>query len=266
METALSKYCGYFWAGHFLYLGRCPANTVHSHYALQVIVNREGPFQLRTDRSTIKCEGVIVGSGCPHQLLSPSNSHSWIHLLIDHESDVAKMIATKHLAQGDLRILDGDLLKRLRRCIGVAGNFLGSCRQADEAYKKIVTELGGYPDQSSGAIDPRIKSAISLLKKKYLSQKVVVPVIAREVCLSESRLRHLFAEQIGMPLRRYVLWVRLMTAVQFAVQGESLTQAAHNAGFSDSAHLCRTFRRMYGITLSGLVKNSRFVQVISCYS
>jgi AraC-like DNA-binding protein len=78
-------------------------------------------------------------------------------------------------------------------------------------------------------------------------------------------LIHLFTEQIGIPLRRYVLWLRLMTAVQFAVQGESLTEAAHRAGFSDSAHLCRTFRRMYGITLSGLVKNSQFVQVISCF-
>jgi len=57
-----------------------------------------------------------------------------------------------------------------------------------------------------------------------------------------------------------------MTAVQFAVQGESLTEAAHNAFFSDSAHLSRTFRRMYGITLSGILKNSRFVQVIFCPS
>jgi len=223
-------------------------------------------IQLRTKGSTVECEGVIDGSGCPHQLLSPSNAHSWIHPLIDHKSEVAKAIAQKHLGEKNFKILGNDLLKRLRGVIDVPGNFLGSCRHADEAYKKIVTELGGYPDQIREAIDPRINSAISLLKKEYLRQKVVVPEIAREVCLSESRLRHLFAEQIGMPPRHYVPWVRWMTAVQFAVQGEILTQPAHSAVFSDSAHLCRTFRRMYGITLSGLVKNSRFVQVISCFS
>jgi AraC-like DNA-binding protein len=266
MEQAISKYCGYFWAGHFLYLGRCPANTVHMHYALQVIINREGLFQLRRDKASIECGGVIVGSGCPHQLVSPGNAHSWIHLLIDHESDVARSIAKRYLVEGDVKVLDGNLLERLRGSIDVPGNFLGSCRHAGDVYKKLVTELGGYPEQAAESVDPRIKAAVNMLKDKYLTRKVSVPELARHACLSESRLRHLFTEQIGIPLRRYVLWLRLMTAVQFAVQGESLTQAAHSAGFSDSAHLCRTFRRMYGITLSGLVKNSRFVQVISCFS
>ena len=247
-------------------MGRCPANTVHMHYSLQVIVNREVPFQLRTQGSSVECEGAIVGSGCPHQLISPNNAHSWIHLLIDHESDVAKSITKRHLDAGDFKVLDGALLKRLRRCIDVPGNFLGSCRNAGEVYKKIITELGGYTEQAASTVDPRIKAAVDLLKGEYLTRKVVVADLARHACLSESRLRHLFTEQIGIPLRRYVLWLRLMTAVQFAVQGESLTQAAHSAGFSDSAHLCRTYRRMYGITLTGLVKNSRFVQVFSCFS
>jgi len=92
MEKEIPKYCGYFWAGHFLYMGRCPANTEHMHYALQVIVNREGLFRLQVDESSIECGGAIIGSGQPHQLFSPGNCHSWIHLLIDHETDVAKTI------------------------------------------------------------------------------------------------------------------------------------------------------------------------------
>ncbi len=266
MEILTPKYCGYFRAGSFMYLGRCPDNTVHMHYALQVIINREGVFQLRSGKSSIECGGAIVRSGCSHQLISPCNSHSEIHLLIDHESEVAKAIAKRHLGEGEVKILDRDLLERLRRCVKVPGNYLGSCQQAGDVYKKLVTELGGYPEQAAAAVDPRIKAALDLLKGKYLTRKMAVTDLARHACLSESRLRHLFTEQIGIPLRRYILWLRLMTAVQFAVQGESLTQAAHSAGFSDSAHLCRTFRRMYGTTLHVLVKNSRYVQVISCFS
>jgi AraC-like DNA-binding protein len=34
--------------------------------------------------------------------------------------------------------------------------------------------------------------------------------------------------------------------------GASLTEAAHAAGFSDSAHLSRTFRRMFGVSAASL--------------
>jgi len=267
MEMAFTKYCGYFWPGHLLFMGRCPATTVHNHYALQVIVNREGLFQLLTDGSSVECGGIIVGSDHPHLLISPCDAHSWIHLLIDHQSDVAKTLARRHLGKGKVKILDDDLINRLRGCIGTPGNDLGSCGQARDVYKKLVTELDGYSDEHAvEAVDPRIQATLDLLQGKYLARKVAVADLAREACLSESRLRHLFTEQIGIPLRRHILWVRLMTAVQFAVQGASLTEAAHSAGFSDSAHLSRTYRRMYGITLSEVVKNSRFVQVISCFS
>ena len=34
--------------------------------------------------------------------------------------------------------------------------------------------------------------------------------------------------------------------------GSPLTRAAHEAGFSDSAHLSRTFRRMFGVAPTAL--------------
>jgi len=48
------------------------------------------------------------------------------------------------------------------------------------------------------------------------------------------------------------LWLRLMRAVERFAAGASLTDAAHEAGFADSAHLSRTFRRMFGIAAGSL--------------
>jgi AraC-like DNA-binding protein len=42
-------------------------------------------------------------------------------------------------------------------------------------------------------------------------------------------------------------------AIQFAMAGRSWTEAAHAAGFADSSHLTRTFRRMFGINPAALV-------------
>ena len=66
-------------------------------------------------------------------------------------------------------------------------------------------------------------------------------------CLSESRFSHLFTKETGLPFRTYVLWRRLMQAVERRAAGATLTEAAHQAGFSDSAHFSRTFLRMFGI-------------------
>ena len=37
------------------------------------------------------------------------------------------------------------------------------------------------------------------------------------------------------------------------MQGGSWTEAAHEAGFADSAHLSRTFKRMFGMNPATLV-------------
>ena len=76
--------------------------------------------------------------------------------------------------------------------------------------------------------------------------------IAALTGLSPGRARHLFVQQTGLPFRTWLLWQRLVRAVELFARGSSLTEAAHAAGFSDSAHLSRTFRRMFGIAAASL--------------
>lgn len=60
------------------------------------------------------------------------------------------------------------------------------------------------------------------------------------------------AIQVGLPFRAFLLWRRLNRALELYGAQESLTQAAYLAGFSDSAHLSRTFRKMFGVAAAEL--------------
>lgn len=43
-----------------------------------------------------------------------------------------------------------------------------------------------------------------------------------------------------------------MRAVEQLAGGKRLTEAAHHAGFADSAHFSRTFQRMFGLPAASL--------------
>ncbi len=61
-----------------------------------------------------------------------------------------------------------------------------------------------------------------------------------------------FSEQVGIPFRRFVLWLRLRRAAEHAWRTQSLTEAAHAAGFSDLAHFSRVCRATFGVAPTGL--------------
>ncbi|MDP3230261.1 MAG: helix-turn-helix transcriptional regulator [Acidovorax sp.] len=91
--------------------------------------------------------------------------------------------------------------------------------------------------------------------RQRVDQAVTLPEVARVANLSPGRFRHLFVEETGMPLRTYVLWRRLLHVWTLLMQGETLSTAAHAAGFADSAHLSRTAQTMFGLAPSALQMN-----------
>ena len=52
--------------------------------------------------------------------------------------------------------------------------------------------------------------------------------------------------------------MRLERAAGELAHGRTLTEAAHAAGFADSAHLSRVFRRMFGIAPSDVTAVARW--------
>ena len=71
--------------------------------------------------------------------------------------------------------------------------------------------------------------------------------------LSVPRFQHLFRDIVGTPFRRYRLWKRMANVAHSLSLGESLTNAALDAGFSSSAHLSSAFREIFGIKPSELI-------------
>jgi AraC-like DNA-binding protein len=113
--------------------------------------------------------------------------------------------------------------------------------------------------QPTPILDPRVVRARELLRSAPI-HRLTLGDLAAAVSLSPSRLAHLLRAHLGLPVRRYLLWLRLRDALREIAGGATITCAAHAAGFADAPHLDRTFRRMLGFTPSAALRVSRFVQ------
>jgi AraC family transcriptional regulator, arabinose operon regulatory protein len=93
------------------------------------------------------------------------------------------------------------------------------------------------------ALDER---AQLLMQTLWERPRCTLDELASVLNLSYHRASHAFVETVGIPVRTYQLWQKLYRASAPLQAGKSLTEAAHIAGFSDSAHYSRAFQTAYG--------------------
>lgn len=219
---------------------------MHAHHAIQVTIGLGGRFRVETASGAVSEAACAVAPDTEHCLAAEGLV---AHLFIEPESRDGRAIQTSLLAGAPIGLIPDGAVAEFRAEIARALTN----GDADEALADIVRRLiegmaGGRPYVAQ---DWRVRRMIA-----HATEHVAEPVSLGDlvpVCgLSVSRLSHLFVEQTGLPFRSYLLWLRLTRAVAATAAGLTLTEAAHDAGFSDSAHLSRTFRRMFGVAAASI--------------
>lgn len=218
----------------------------HSHHAIQVTLALDGRFELRSRVNSLPNDAAVA----------PDVDHVFeaeglvALLFVEPESEPGRAIAQSLFARQNLVPVPRPLVA------DIAADLLAQyCRpRPDEAPleklgRKLVERLAGLAQAAPP--DPRVRKIMSYAAAR-LDNAITLGAAAKTAGLSPSRARHLFVEQTGLPFRKYLLWLRITRAVALFAGGASLTQAAHEAGFSDSAHFSRTFRRMFGISAAML--------------
>jgi len=102
-------------------------------------------------------------------------------------------------------------------------------------------------------IDERIMTVLANADSfKYLDAKV--KGIAKEMNYSESYLTHLFKNETGVSLKRYLLLRRVEYVWQKITQGEKFTNAVADAGFASPSHFSDTCRKLTGISAAEVLR------------
>jgi len=224
----------------------------HRHHALQISIGLDGAFDFECDGRSVRAEGVVAGSDILHRL--DSRGMEVAVLLLEPEEVHARRIGMRWLENSAFVTLSPHIAGAARALLARPAPNEPASILGDLA-RELVPDMEPLPP-----MDVRIAALLDHLRA-LPEKRVTLRELAKEVGLSDSRLTHIFKEQTGVPIRRYLLWLRLNDAMDRAMAGATLTEAAHAAGFSDSAHLSRTCQKMFGINPFAVVRHSRFVQV-----
>lgn len=220
----------------------------HSHYAIQLAIGAPAGLRVQSGRhgEWQSCAAALFPSRAIHTI-DVNGCDMSVVLFIEPETPTGKALSAR--LQGGLELLDSDT-------VGDAVNRLDQAWRIERSYeavKAVCVELLLQISQAAARepSDPRVLAAIEYLRQR-VDQPVSLPEVAKTANLSPERFRHLFVEETGMPLRTYILWRRLLHVWTLLMNGETLSRAAHAAGFADSAHLSRTARTMFGLPPSVL--------------
>lgn len=128
-------------------------------------------------------------------------------------------------------------------------------------FQNVLLQTSLLKGFANPHLDERILRLVSHFKT-HDEQDLPSAKRAAAFChLSESRFLHLFKKELGLPFRKYLLWLKLRRFFSHLQNGKNITTAAHEAGFSDSSHLSRFFADSFGLNPSEILKNSQFIQV-----
>lgn len=225
--------------GWAIFLGTAGDQVPHCHHAVQVILGLSASVRLWAENpGELKAPGAVIAADHAHQLAS--GPEPLLLAYVERESDLGRHLDAWCGAQA--RALSSrqveDLGKLLVRPDAVTESML-------ERAVGIILD-SAPPETAPPFHDPRIAQLLATLPRP-LPEVITAAALAARMGVSPSRFAHLFRAHTGMPLRPYLRWLRLQQALANVAQGCNLTESAHAAGFADSAHLSRSFRRTFGI-------------------
>lgn len=238
------------WDGGCLFIGRHDRQLpIHAHQALQLVVAEVGEHAVRDSEQAAWAHYTIAGIPTRHpHSLDVTAAASGAVILIEPETREGRAIAQRFLWRGIAEVSDDESRAIAQRMFAVwrSGDFAETVRVARALVSSLASGVTPLV-----VTDPRILSAIAYINER-LDRNVTLAEVASHVCLSPSRFRHLFSEQTGMGMRPYMLWRRFLLTWDILMNGASLSDAAHAAGFADSAHLSRTSKRTFGFAPSAM--------------
>lgn len=234
-----------------IFLGNSIKTKSHAHHALEIVIGLENPLEIRyANNKTLKTRGAIVRPDASHGITCGKGLTIFVY--IDPESNLGSQI-NGVFNLSEVIDLDTTINQKLSTYFY---NYLSQHYSESNVKAYLTQSILGETTGTSLAegLDTRVQKVISHIKNSYKKEVVNFQHLVALTELSQGRLMHLFKDETGITIRKYILWCRMQKAIELMAKGSKIKEAANSSGFADSSHFNRTFVSMFGINPSEMIK------------
>ena len=250
----------YVWNGISMFWGTSFHTDPHLHNTLQLVFDMDKHFLLKDESTPWSPFGAaIIRAEHMHQL--DSNGSIQLFIYLDAMSAYAKALASKYLDKSSIATLPGKALRNLSNDYFKSLLLNTDCQRLLKGCHTILDQL--IEVTSVKKVDCRVKSALDFINLNS-NRTFKVNEVANHVCLSESRLRHLFKSQVGQPIQNFIQWMRVVDSLNMVLSGKQISQSAIDAGFWDGAHMTRSYQGLLGILPSKVKTFKEELKIVAC--
>ena len=217
----------------------------HSHLAVHFIAGLDGPVHCVVSGDSFDADAVFIASDVVHTAYAETGD--MLVFLFDTAGSIAEEAQKQYLCGRPYFCGDKETVEKLREIWKD-----NPPAQADS----LITQLLGLGTVGNTLRDERISQVLEYLRSLDEVPEDITAQLCAKVCLSPSRLSHLFKENVGISLHRYLAMDKMRKGyIHFQKYG-NITEASMRAGFDSPSHFAATCKRMFGISFSEFVKGS----------
>lgn len=200
-------------------------------------MSRNGELNCVVNHDHFKCVGICIASREVHTI--ENKQEDTFVMLIEETSELSQILENRYLNGKPYAVIEESVLK----------NILS----IEEADKQVLSQCAQFTPEKA-AYDDRISDVLRQIESRESIEEHILSELCSVACLSQSRLSHLFREQVKISLASYLVMAKMKKVLQYVQNGENITEASVHAGFNGSSHFAATCKKMFGISFSDFLK------------
>ena len=225
---------------HIMFEAHYPSPNMHKHFAKHIIFALEGTLKCKVNDDEFECQGVVIQSNVLHTV--DIHRLPIIVYLIDETCNRSKTLDEIYLQSKPYAVISEEICKKV----------ISALKYADTNVDDEILKICGLDKGGAAEYDERIKKVLAIIDGSETFEGGIMGKLCKATFLSESRLSHLFREQVGISIASYIMFSKLAKTYKYMLAGENVTQSAIHAGFSSSSHFASVNQSLFGICVKDI--------------